>query len=680
MATPSGTRDPFLSNLNKIYLGYTGGFAVFVVLLAILEQMGVPDRIIGYLFVFLTIGVYAYIGIISRTAQVAEYYVAGRKVPAIYNGMATGSDWMSAASFIGMAGSLYALGYGGLAFILGWTGGYMLVAILLAPYLRKFGQYTVPDFLGARYGGNLARAIGVTVLLTATFVYVVAQIVGVGIITQRFLDVSFAVAVFLGLAGILVCSMLGGMRAVTWTQVAQYIILIIAYLLPAILMSVKVTGVPVPQLMYGFALERIEGLEEAMRAAGQAPPPGVTGFHTAPFVGANGQFNMNAAVNFFALVFSLMVGTAALPHILMRYFTTPSVREARASVAWSLFFIFLLYFTAPAYAAFGKLEIYQNLIGQPIASLPDWVRNWQIASPYGTPWINIVDVNNDGILQWNEFRIHADVVVLATPEIAGLPYVIAGLVAAGGLAAALSTADGLLLALANALSHDVYYKMINRNAPTKQRLIISRILLLLVAVLAAYTAGNLGADILFLVAWAFSIAAAGLFAALVMGVWYKRTTNAAACWGMAVGYLVTFGYLLWTEFAGLSFLEVFGTRDQILAAARQAAALPQASAELKAYAATLVGNAGEIRDGALSWLGQLVMPSDSAVLRGRVVARLWGINNISGAIFGVPLSFFTIWAVSQFTAAPSKAMQDFIEDIRIPKGGVRLADTREAVE
>ncbi|WP_198376063.1 sodium:solute symporter family protein [Neoroseomonas rubea] len=681
MSASAKEKDPFIASLGKIYAGYTGGFAVFVVILAILEQMGVPDRIIGYLFVFLTIGVYAYIGIISRTAVVAEYYVAGRRVPALYNGMATGSDWMSAASFIGMAGSLYALGYGGLAFILGWTGGYMLVAILLAPYLRKFGQYTVPDFLGARFGGNLARSLGVIVLLTASFVYVVAQIVGVGIITQRFLDVSFTMAVFLGLAGILVCSMLGGMRAVTWTQVAQYIILIIAYLIPAILMSVKVTGVPVPQLMYGIALERIEVFEAAFRAAGQTPPPGVTGFYTAPFVGANGQFSLSAMVNFFALVFCLMVGTAALPHILMRYFTTPSVREARQSVAWSLFFIFLLYFTAPAYAAFGKLEIYQTLIGSQIASLPDWVKNWQIVSPYGTPWINIVDVNRDGILQWGEFRIHPDVVVLATPEIAGLPYVIAGLVAAGGLAAALSTADGLLLALANALSHDVYYKMIDRNAPTARRLVISRVLLIFVAIIAAYTAGNMGADILFLVAWAFSIAAAGLFAALVMGVWYKRTTNIGACAGMAVGYIATFGYLIHTEFYGWHFIQLFGSKEAILAAARQVANLPM-DAEIKAAAAAMVANAATVKDGALSFIGNIFggLPTDTVALRGRLVARLWSINNISGGIIGVPLSFLTIWIVSMFTPAPSKAMQDFIEDIRIPKGGVRLADRAEAVD
>lgn len=682
MAENTGAKDPFIANLNKIYVGYTGGFAFFVVVLAILEQMGVPDRVLGYLFVFLTIGVYAYIGIISRTQVAAEYYVAGRRVPAIYNGMATGSDWMSAASFIGMAGSLYALGYGGLAFILGWTGGYMLVAILLAPYLRKFGQYTVPDFLGARFGGNWARGIGVTVLITASFVYVVAQIVGVGIITQRFLDVSFTVAVFLGLGGILVCSMLGGMRAVTWTQVAQYIILIIAYLIPAILMSVQISGVPIPQLMYGMALERIEVLEAGFRAAGMVPPPGVTGWHSSPFVGANGQFSLNAAVNFFALIFCLMVGTAALPHVLMRYFTTPSVREARASVAWSLFFIFLLYFTAPAYAAFGKLEIYQTVIGQPIANLPEWIRNWQIISPYGTPWVNIVDVNGDGIVQWGDFRIHPDVVVLATPEIAGLPYVIAGLVAAGGLAAALSTADGLLLALANALSHDVYYKMINRDAPTARRLVISRVLLLIVALLAAWTAGSMGADILFLVAWAFSIAAAGLFAALVMGVWYKKTTNAAACWGMAVGYIVTFYYLLWSEFFGLNFMETFATKEAILRAAQATAALPMASAELKAYAAGLVANAAAIQDGTLAWIGGLFggLPTDHVVLRGRVVGRLWGLNNISGGIFGVPLSFLTIYLVSKFTTPPSLAMQNFVEDIRIPRGGVRLADRREAVD
>jgi cation/acetate symporter len=531
----------FLSNLGKVYGIYTGGFVAFVLFLALLEQLGVPNRIIGYLFVFLTIGVYALIGYLSRTGLVSEYYVAGRRVPALYNGMATGSDWMSAASFIGMAGTLYLLGYDGLAFVLGWTGGYVLVAILLAPYLRKFGAYTVPDFLGARYGGNVARFCGVIVLMSASFTYVVAQIYGTGIIASRFLGMSFELSVFVGLAGILVCSMLGGMRAVTWTQVAQYIILIIAYLVPVVLLSTQLTGVPIPQLMYGQALEQIEVLRTTKEALAGAPS------HTEPF-------RTYDPLNFFGLIFCLMVGTAALPHILMRYFTTPSVREARKSVAWSLFFIFLLYFTAPAYAAFAKLEVYQNVIGTAIADLPAWVRIW---SDIGL--VRVADANGDGILQFPEFRIDADAIVLATPEIAGLPYVIAGLVAAGGLAAALSTADGLLLAIANALSHDIYYRMLDPNANAKRRLVVARVLLVGVAIVAAYVASTRPAGILAMVAWAFSIAASGLFPALVMGVWWKRTTSAGAIAGMVAGYGVCLFYLIGTQYFGMPLW--FGVRN-----------------------------------------------------------------------------------------------------------------------
>jgi cation/acetate symporter len=584
--TPKAQSGDFLSNLGRIYGWYTGGFAAFVLVLALLEQMGVPNRIIGYLFVFLTIGVYALIGYLSRTAQVSEYYVAGRRVPALYNGMATGSDWMSAASFIGMAGTLYLQGYDGLAFVLGWTGGYVLVAILLAPYLRKFGAYTVPDFLGARYGGNLARLAGVIVLMSASFTYVVAQIFGTGIIASRFLGISFEVSVFVGLAGILVCSMLGGMRAVTWTQVAQYIILIIAYLLPVVLLSAKVTGVPVPQLMYGQALEQIEMLRQTKEALAGAPS------HITPFINSD-------PINFFGLIFCLMLGTASLPHILMRYFTTPSVRDARQSVAWSLFFIFLLYFTAPAYAAFAKLEVFTNVIGAPIASLPEWVSIW---SNIGL--VRVTDANADGILQFREFVINADAIVLATPEIAGLPYVIAGLVAAGGLAAALSTADGLLLAIANALSHDIYYRMIDPKADSKRRLVVARVLLVVVAIVAAWVASTRPAGILAMVAWAFSIAASGLFPALVMGVWWKRTTSAGAVAGMVVGYGVCLFYLIGTQYYG--------------------------------------------------------MP-------------LWfGIRNISCGLFGIPAAFITTFVVSLMTPAPSQAMQDFIDSIRTPRGGVRM--------
>lgn len=532
----SGNSD-FTSNLGRIYTFYTGGFAVFVLFLALLESMGVSNATIGYLFMFATIGLYALIGVISRTAKISEYYVAGRSVPALYNGMATGADWMSAASFIGMAGTLYLGGYNGLAFVLGWTGGYVLVAILLAPYLRKFGCYTVPDFLGARYGGNTARFVGVIVLMAASFTYVVAQIYGVGIIASRFLNMEFEIAVFVGLLGILVCSMLGGMRAVTWTQVAQYIILIVAYLIPVVMMSVKVTGVPVPQLAYGYALEQITAIEQTI---------GVVKNHITPFADAKGAISWIEEKNFFALVLCLMLGTAALPHVLMRFFTTPSVREARMSVGWSLLFIFALYFTAPAYAAFAKLEVYQSIVGQPIASLPNWVAAW---AKIGL--ITIKDANADNILQVAELTLNPDVIVLATPEIAGLPFVIAGLVMAGGLAAALSTADGLLLAIANALSHDVYYRMIDPKADTKKRLVIARALLIVVAMLAAYVASTKPSTILAMVAWAFSIAASGLFPALVLGVWWKRTTSEGAVAGMIAGFGVCLFYLIGTQFYGM---------------------------------------------------------------------------------------------------------------------------------
>ena len=337
--------------------------------MAILSALGVPNRIIGYMFVGFTIMIYAVIGILSRTMQVGEYYVAGRRVPAIYNGMATGADWMSGASFVGMAGTLYLLGYDGLAFVLGWTGGYVLVAILVAPYLRKFGAYTVPDFLSARYGGNLARFIGVVVLFSCSFTYVVAQIYATGIISARFLGLDFNVAVYVGLAGILVCSMLGGMRAVTWTQVAQYIVLIIAYLIPAIWMSTVKTGIPIPQLMQGQALQGIAALEAAQ---------GIAVGHATPF--SHGGYN---ALNYFLLILCLMVGTASLPHVLMRYFTTPSVREARVSVAWSLLFIFILYFTAPAYAAFAKWTmldlVASGLTPENIADKAGWMLRWAAA-------------------------------------------------------------------------------------------------------------------------------------------------------------------------------------------------------------------------------------------------------------------------------------------------------------
>lgn len=609
-------QDSFTQNLGRIYGFYTGGFLGFVIILAILEQLGVPDQIIGYLFVFLTIAVYAGIGYLSRTAQVSEYYVAGRRVPALYNGMATAADWMSAASFIGMAGSLYAQGYDGLAFILGWTGGYVLVAVLIAPYLRKFGAYTVPDFLAARYGGNTARLIGVIILVCCSLVYLMGQLTGTGIIASRLLGVSKEVGVFVGLAGILVCSMLGGMRAVTWTQVAQYIVLIIAYLIPVVILSAQQTGVPVPQLMYGQVLQQITELE----AANGGPGGFLEGVksHVVPF-------NVRDPLNFFALILCLMIGTAALPHVIMRFFTTPSVREARKSVGWSLLFIFILYFTAPAYAAFAKLEVFQNVLGkdistlEAIAALPSWIFSYgkialvKVCGVDATsPEAVLAACQAAGVSTLNlaNFTIAPDTVVIATPEIAGLPYVIAGLVAAGGLAAALSTADGLLLAIANALSHDIYYQMIDHTASTKRRLIVARILLILVALIGAYLAITAPAGILIFVSWAFSLAAAGLFPALVLGVWSKRVNTTGAIAGMIAGFLVTAYYLVSTEYMG--------------------------------------------------------------------GAKWFNVSNISAGLFGIPVGFIVTYVVSLMTPAPSRELQQFIEELRIPRGNVLMSEAKPA--
>ena len=550
MAIKAGSSD-FLNNLGRVYGLYTGGFLAFVILIAVLEQMGVPNRILGYLFVFFTISVYAIIGILSRTAQVSEYYVAGRSVPAFYNGMATGADWMSAASFVGMAGTLFLLGYDGIAWVLGWTGGFVLVSILIGPYLRKFGAYTVPDFLAFRYGGNFARGLGVLVLVACSFTYVTAQIYGTGIIASRFLGMPFEIAVFAGLVGILVCSMLGGMRAVTWTQVAQYIVLIIAYLTPIVILSTKKYGIPIPELTYGQAIADITAREQQMIASGLATVANLKP-HIQPFINYT-------PLNFFAIILCMMVGTASLPHILMRYFTTPSVRAARQSVAWSLLFIFLLYFSAPAYAAFSKLEVYTNVIGRDLTAIRPWIFNWgelglvKICGANASSIDAIVAAckaiaGHPGVVRLQDFIINTDVIVLSTPEIAGLPYVISGLVAAGGLAAALSTADGLLLAIANALSHDVYYKMIDPNAPTVRRLMVARVLLLVVAVVAAATAATKPGDILAMVGWAFSLAMAGNFPALVMGVWWKRATSTGAVCGIIAGFGLCLFYLVTTRY------------------------------------------------------------------------------------------------------------------------------------
>ena len=548
----------FVANLGKVYGLYTLGFLGFVILMGILEAAGVENTIIGWMFVAFTVAIYALIGILSRTMESDQYYVAGREVPAVYNGMATAADWMSGASFIAMAGGIYLKGYPYMAFLVGWTGGYVLVASLIAPYLRKFGAYTVPDFIGTRYGGNLARFCAVFILVIASFTYVTAQINGTGTVASRALQIPFELGVWIGLAGILFCSMLGGMRAVTWTQVAQYIVLIIAYLIPVFWMSNKLGYGLIPHFAQFEAVGRVQELEAQLGIGALMPTAeaqAAAGKLAALKVGINdASDNFMEKWKFFTLVLCMMAGTASLPHVLMRYFTTDSVRNARKSVGWSLLFICGLYLTAPALATFTKLSLLDpnvatSIIGKSFSEVSnlEWIQQWS-----NVGFLKVIDGNGDGIVQINEFFMRGDIVVLATPEMAGLPYVISGLVAAGGLAAAMSTADGLLLAIANALSHDLYYKIIDPKADTKTRLIVARIMLVLIGAAGAFVASLKLTSILGAVAWAFCFANSGLFFPLVLGVWWKRANRAGAIAGMVGGFGAGSWYLYMVQFAGMT--------------------------------------------------------------------------------------------------------------------------------
>ena len=466
--------------------------------------------------------------------------------------MSTAADWMSGASFVAMAGGIYFGGYTYMAFLVGWTGGYVLVSTLLAPYLRKFGCYTVPDFIGTRYGGNFARFCAVVVLTLASFTYVTAQINATGTIAARALQIPFEAGVWVGLFSILLCSMLGGMRAVTWTQVAQYIVLITAYLIPIFWISNKGGYGLFPHLMLGEEVARLGELEAQFglvkNAAADVKAAGVPGGLKSISLPHSGvPVGGMAAWKFISLALCMMVGTASLPHILMRYFTTPSVKAARKSVAWSLFFIALLYTSAPMLATVSKLSLMDpnlptGIIGKEISAVMaiDWVSAWTAQKQ-----AFIADFNGDGILQLNEWFMRGDVVVLSTPEVAGLPYVISGLVAAGGMAAAMSTADGLVLAIANALSHDIYFKMIDPKADVRKRLIVARALLVVIGGFGAYIASMRITSILGAVAWAFDFAMSGLFFPLVLGVWWKRATRQGAIAGMIAGLASGTAYLIY---------------------------------------------------------------------------------------------------------------------------------------
>ncbi len=550
----------FIDNLPRVYGIYTGGFLAFIIIMAIAEQMGMTAKAIGICFVAFTVAIYAIIGYLSRTAQADAYYVAGRQVPTVFNGMATAADWMSGASFVAMAGGIYFKGYGYMALLVGWTGGYVLVASLLAPYLRKFGCYTVPDFIGTRYGGNLSRFLAVVVLTVASFTYVTAQINATGTIASVALDIPFQYAVYVGLVSILLCSMLGGMRGVTWTQVAQYIVLIIAYLLPVFWISNKMGAGFFPHFMLADEVARIADLE-AQFGLGTVTNSAAD-LATVP-KGLAGITKAHSAVNatpwaFISLALAMMMGTASLPHVMMRYFTTPSVKAARKSVGWSLFFIFLLYSSAPMLATLSKLSLIDpnlatGIIGKSISEVQaiDWYQNWNQAN-----LMFVSDFNGNGTLELNEFFMGGKAVVLATPEIAGLPYVISGLVAAGGMAAAMSTADGLILAIANALSHDLYYKIIDPKAETAKRLVVARVLLVVIGFAGATIAAMEIQGILGSVIWAFDFAMSGLFFPLVLGVWWKRANREGAIAGMALGLASGMGYLIWVRNGGSGFLGI----------------------------------------------------------------------------------------------------------------------------
>ncbi len=701
MSASAQSQSVFRNRLARYYGYFTIGFIGFSILMLVLEVFaGLPTQLIGWVFLLLTMALYATIGILSRTKLLDEYYVAGRNVPAVFNGMATGADWMSAASFISMAGTLWLIGYDGLAYIMGWTGGYVLLALLFAPYLRKFGQYTIPDFVGARYGGNTARVVAAICAIIVSLTYVTAQVVGVGLIMQRFVGVDYTIGVILGLSGVLVCSFLGGMKAVTWTQVAQYIILITAYLIPVTALSIQLTGFPIPQLSYGQALQRIQVLEQeqGLSKASESPvvpgkfvtsgyiPPFNEGISNAAAVDAvrqlNTQFGLNMTPpaaqsipdakkpelgdwrgtpwNFLALMACLMLGTAGLPHILIRFYTVPSVRESRLSVGWSLFFIFLLYFTAPAYAAFSRWQILENVVGKPVNELPDWTKTWasnglivirdlkaidgvEIGKEPGWvknlinaksvviedtngngkidlgPWEDIGDgkgrageisgtavtkARTDGILQLNELGraaadgIDGDLVVLSTPDIAGLPYTIGAMIAAGGLAAALSTADGLLVVIASAIAHDIYFRTINPKASLNTRIMLGKSMIVVAAVIAALLAIPRLALIAQMVAWAFSMAAATFFPVVLLGIFWKRANGPGAIAGMIGGLGVTLFYMV-NNYSNPAF-------------------------------------------------------------------NVLGITHLGSGIFGLPVAVILIIVVSLLTMEPSKETQELVENLRNP--------------
>ncbi len=565
--------------------------------LFLIEAMGVQTW--TYVLVGLTFALYIGIAIWSRAGSTNEFYVAGGGVSPLANGMATAADWMSAASFISMAGIISFAGYDGAVYLMGWTGGYVLLALLLAPYLRKFGKFTVPDFIGDRYYSKTARVVAVFCALIVSFTYVAGQMRGVGIVFSRFLEVDINTGVILGMIIVLFYAVLGGMKGITYTQVAQYCVLIFAFMVPAIFISLQMTGNPIPQLGFGsqlsdgsgtYLLDKLDGLSTEL------------GF-------AEYTSGSKSVIDVFAITLALMVGTAGLPHVIVRFFTVKNVKDARKSAGLALLLIVILYTTAPAVSVFARTNLIETVSNQPYATVPEWFKKWE-----KTGLIVFTDKNKDGIIQYvankeqNELTIDNDIMVLANPEIASLPNWVIGLVAAGGLAAALSTAAGLLLVISSSVSHDLIKKIINPKISENGELVAARLSAVGAVCVAGYFGINPPGFVAAVVALAFGLAAASFFPAIILGIFYKRMNKEGAIAGMVVGIISMLLYMMKYK---------------------------------------------------LGWFDE-VLPDKS---------EWWfGISPEGFGSIAMILNFIVSITIMKFTPAPPQDVQDIVENIRIPSG------------
>ncbi len=551
------------------------------------------------LLVIISFSLYIGIAIWARASSTSDFYIAGGHVPALANGLATAADWMSAASFLGMAGLISFTGYDGSVYLMGWTGGYVLLALLLAPYLRKFGKFTVPDFIGDRYYSNITRTVAVICALLVSFTYVAGQMRGVGLVFSRFLEVPINTGVMIGMIIVLFYAVLGGMKGITYTQVAQYCVLIFAFMVPAIFISIQMTGNPVPQLGMGSQvlgqeialLDKLDGLSREL------------GFNAY----TDGTKSMT---DIFCITAALMVGTAGLPHVIVRFFTVPNVRDARKSAGYALLFIAILYTTAPAVAVFARTNLLETVSDRPYAEMPPWFQKWET-----TGLIVFNDKNQDGLIQYvgnakqNELTVDPDITVLANPEIANLPNWVIALVAAGGLAAALSTAAGLLLVISTAISHDLVKKQWRPNISDKAELVIARLAAIVAVCIAGYFGINPPDFVAATVALAFGLAAASFFPAIILGIFYKKMNKEGATAGMIVGILSMLCYMLKFKF------DMFG------------------------------GGSAE------DWW--------------------FGISPEGFGTVAMMLNFIVALVISTFTKDPPEEVQQIVETIRLPKGAGR---------